>query len=236
MKLAIITGGSRGLGQALTEHFTEQADWQVVELSRSGSHEHHLHCDLSDPAMIQTLVEEQFSALAAQSWDEVLLISNAAMLLPISRVEQLTAEQIHDHIVTNQISVFTLISGFMKAFRDNPIPKTIINVSSGAAGKGYAGWSLYCASKAACENFIAALIAGETEQSWPFTAVNYDPGVMDTRMQADIRASSKTQFPDLERFQAFKQDDVLRAPEVVARDLVNKITLGLKSGNRYSVS
>ena len=110
----------------------------------------------------------------------------------------------------------------------------IVNVSSGAALKGYAGWSLYCASKAGMEGFIRALAAEERHQEHPFLAISVDPGVIDTEMQASIRAASVTDFPDVERFIRRKSDGGLSSPQSVADAILRIVSSpGLVPGQRY---
>ena len=46
--------------------------------------------------------------------------------------------------------------------------------------------------------------------------LNINPGVIDTGMQADIRAASSADFPAVERFIQRKADGELRAPARVA--------------------
>jgi NAD(P)-dependent dehydrogenase (short-subunit alcohol dehydrogenase family) len=47
------------------------------------------------------------------------------------------------------------------------------------------------------------------------------PGVIDTDMQAEIRASALDRFPQRARFDALKRDGALADPAVCARQLVD---------------
>ena len=235
MKLLIVTGGSRGLGKALVEQYSSNKEWHIVELSRSGVSRHNVYCDLANVESIERLSGSLFPELACKQWDEIVYINNAGDLKPISSIGSLKASEIITNISLNQTSAFILISSFIAAFRSVRCRKSIINLSSGAALKGYAGWSLYCASKAACENFINTASVEEELQAFPFIAVNYDPGVMDTTMQATIRGSDKAHFPAKERFIDYKENGLLRTPEYVASDLIKKIDTGMVNNTRYGV-
>ncbi|WP_315983329.1 SDR family NAD(P)-dependent oxidoreductase [Aliamphritea spongicola] len=162
-------------GAALVQQLADDG-WHIAELSRSGKGEWHHDCDLADTAAVTALAAELLPALAKRSWDEVLFVNNAGYLQPISSVQRLTPEQIRNSITVNQVSPMILMAGFVTAFRRFSGRKTLVNLSSGAALKGYAGWSMYCASKAAAENFIHAMVDEEQHQAERFTAVNYDPG------------------------------------------------------------
>jgi NAD(P)-dependent dehydrogenase (short-subunit alcohol dehydrogenase family) len=50
--------------------------------------------------------------------------------------------------------------------------------------------------------------------------VSLAPGVIDTEMQADIRAASLAQFPLRERFDALKANGQLTSPQTCAEHLV----------------
>jgi NAD(P)-dependent dehydrogenase (short-subunit alcohol dehydrogenase family) len=64
---------------------------------------------------------------------------------------------------------------------------TIINVSSGAAHRPLPGWSAYCAAKAGLAMLTRALAAEYGEQG--IRVFGFAPGIVDTDMQATIRAS-----------------------------------------------
>lgn len=235
MKLVIITGGSKGLGKALTELYSETNEYHIVELSRSGSSKHNIYCDFTNLEIIEEFSSSLFEKLSEQTWDEIVYISNAGDVNPISSVSSLKTNDIIKNMSINQISAFTLISAFISHFRSFAGRKSIVNISSGAAEKGYAGWAMYCASKAASENFINALVIEEVIQAHPFIAVNYDPSVMDTGMQATIRNSAEEHFPAKKRFVDLKENEHLRQPEDVASDVINKINAGMVNNTRYSV-
>ena len=235
MKLVIVTGGSKGLGEALVKQYSSNKDWHVVELSRSGTSIHSIQCDFSDVKSIERLSRSVFVELASDDWDEVVYINNAGDLKPISSIANLDVSHIERSITINQMSPFILLSAFISSFRGYEGRKTIVNISSGAARKGYAGWSLYCASKAAVDNFINAAAVEEECQDFPFIAVNYEPGVMDTAMQAEIRDSDVKNFPAKPRFIDLKESGNLRTVESVATDLVQKIEDGMVNQTRYSV-
>ena len=67
MNLAIISGGSRGLGRALCERYTAQG-WRVLEFSRAAPHPYSVSVDLADPAAAQRVFAGQLAPLAATRW------------------------------------------------------------------------------------------------------------------------------------------------------------------------
>jgi benzil reductase ((S)-benzoin forming) len=94
----------------------------------------------------------------------------------------------------------------------------LINISSGAAARAYAGWSAYCASKAAVERFTECVQLEEASTGLRAYAVQ--PGVIDTAMQEQIRASRAEDFPALDKFLAIKRQSAFNTPPFVARQLL----------------
>lgn len=222
MKLAIITGGSRGLGRAILENYTLRG-WKVIELSRSGSGEDHLDIDMGEPTIFIEIFREILNGIDLDILEEVALISNAGTLSPISKVNGLSSEEMLHSFNINISSALLMIQVFVNFFRRFTGKKSVVSISSGAATKGYPGWSLYCAGKAACENFMRTLFMEEQDESTPFQVISFNPGVMDTVMQKEIRHADPEQFPMQRRFLNLKESGDLRAPEHVAEKLVTVI-------------
>lgn len=219
MGLVFITGGSRGLGAALREEYHSR-DWSVMEFARTGSG---VHVDLTDTVDADHVFAKAFTDLSAHPVDEVVVINNAAMLGPVGPVAHAAQPDIQAHIDLNVVSGILLARAFAGAFQGHDCPKTFVNISSGAAVKGHAGWSLYCAGKAAMEGFVRAFALEQALEPHPISAINVNPGIMDTAMQAEIRAASVEDFPELERFIGFKLGGRLAQPETVAMCIVELI-------------
>ena len=234
MKLLIITGGSTGLGLELVNLY-QQAGWQVIEFSRSGQSTAHHPLDLAQPAQIPGLLEPLVMAEANSDYDELLFINNAGSLDPIRRADQLTASEIQQSLHINLTSPLLLISDYLRLFRHAPCRKTLVNISSGAASKGYPGWSLYCTAKAGIENYMRTLFLEEQGASEPFRIINFDPYVMDTDMQAKIRSASEEHFPQRARFIEYHQNGKLLSASLVARTLQQLVTRDDLSAERYAV-
>lgn len=222
MKLAIITGGSQGLGLELVQ-LLEQENWTVLEISRSGKSRHHIACDLGSDADVDNLLADMHARLNNYQPSELLFVNNAGVLAPIYSLSQYSTQEITYSLAVNVQSPLQLLALVMNTYRSTAIPKTVLNISSGAALKGYAGWSLYCAGKAALHNACLALREEESHQAQPFRIVNVNPFVMDTAMQAQIRAADIEAFPSRPRFEKFHADNVLLTPLQVARAIMTLV-------------
>jgi len=236
MRLAIISGGSKGLGAALCAHYAG-GGWQVIEFSRSAPHPYSVPADFSAPGTLTRIVDQALAPLAEKKWDEIVVVNNAAALGPIGPVSRKHPDEIIGHLNTNVISGILFIARVVAAFGKHACRKTLVNVSSGAAIKGYDGWSLYCGSKAGLDNFIRSLAAEQARDPHPFTAINLSPGVIDTGMQASIRAADEEDFPDVGSFIGLKDSGSLRSPEEVAFMLARIAALpDLKGGATYAAT
>lgn len=231
MGLALITGGSRGLGAALCDEYRSRG-WDVMEFSRSGPG---VHIDLADTCDAADVFAGAFEELSAFAVDEIVVISNAGMLGPVGPIEHVAHEDIASHINVNVVSAILLARAFIAAFQDRDCPKTFVNISSGAAAKGHAGWSLYCASKAAMENFVRAMALEQERQPHPICAINVNPGIMDTAMQAEIRAARLEDFPERERFVGFKLGGRLSQPDVIAMRIADLVASRPEPGGTLGV-
>ena len=231
-KLAIISGGSKGLGAALVEMY-QQEGYSVVELSRSGSS---IRVDLAQPNQLLATLPTHFEKLGQQAWDEVLLFNNAGVISPIGAVATKAEADIFANINVNFTSAILIIRAFVQAFLAHSCPKTVVNISSGAALSSIYGWSLYCGAKAGIEHFVRTVALEQQEQAHPITAVNVGPGIIDTGMQAAIRASDASDFPGVDRFREFKESGTLRSPETVAQAINNILASNPASGSRHDIS
>jgi len=84
-KLFIITGGSKGLGYALVNLYTEKG-WKVKEISRTGKSVNTINCDLSDYNQSIICLNDLFKDLSNTIWEKVVLINNIGTLNPIGKI------------------------------------------------------------------------------------------------------------------------------------------------------
>ncbi|WP_200232456.1 SDR family NAD(P)-dependent oxidoreductase, partial [Rubrivivax gelatinosus] len=190
--------------------------------------------DLADPATAVTAVSRVLAGIDPARCAEVLVFNNAGRLDPIGPVWAKPVDEVLAHLNVNLSSAILVLSEVMRHFRDSPGRKLLVNVSSGAALKAYAGWSLYGTAKAGMEAFIRGLAVEERHQPRPFVAVSVDPGVIDTGMQALIRDTSAQDFPEVLRFvRRYEAGGLVPADTVAAAILELVARDDLESGARY---
>lgn len=234
MKLAIISGGSKGLGHAIAEKLIVDG-YQVVEFSRSAPHAYSIKLDFSAPDLMLPALSANLETLAAKQWDEIVVVSNAASLSPIGPTSKKNSMAVLANININFTSAVLFMSEVIKHFQSHPCRKVLASISSGAALKAYSGWSLYCSAKAGLESYVRTVAVEQETETSPFVILNVDPGVMDTDMQSLIRSSHKDDFPAVDYFIHRKESGELRTPDQVAIGVVKILHSDATSGTRIAV-
>jgi NAD(P)-dependent dehydrogenase (short-subunit alcohol dehydrogenase family) len=191
-RVAVITGGGRGIGLALAKAFVHEAyavvitgrdqkrlSWAAEDLAKGGADVTALGCDVRDPQSVEKLfssVRQRFSAIDV-------LVNNAGIAGALCAVDKLRVEAWKEIIDTNLTGTFLVTHAALPLIRAGG---TIVNNLSVAAEKVFAGMSAYCSSKAGALGFtnvlreelrsrgirVLALLPGTTnteifEQFWP---------------------------------------------------------------------
>jgi len=228
--VAVLTGASAGLGQALALGLMSP-DTHLITLSRrhdaalaahaaaSGCTVQQIQIDLSNPAAAEVGAEQVVANLPGSA-QRYLLINNAGTVDPIIPAAQLTsAARIISALSLNVASVMLLVAAFLRG-TPGGAERRILNISSGAGRNPMPGWGVYCATKAALDRYTQVLAA----ENPGVRAVSLAPGVINTGMQERIRASSADDFPNLNRFVAMHEQGQLAEPATVAAKILKYLT------------
>lgn len=218
-KTAVITGASRGIGAGLAQRFAAEG-MQLGLCSRSepvlpSSDAVVSRCvDVREEAAVKDFANE----VASQFGTIDLWINNAGVLSPIAPLRDISPQAFREHIDINLTGVFLGSKSYIDHVRGHAGAGVLINISSGAAWGGYAGWSAYCAGKAGVALMTQCIALEEAAAGLRAHAVA--PGVVDTDMQAEIRACSEEDFPSLERFIEMKTTDSFNSADFVASEIL----------------
>ncbi|GAB4422148.1 MAG: SDR family oxidoreductase [Bacteroidia bacterium] len=229
MKLYLITGASRGIGAALARALLRQGHalrcvsrgphlpLQTL-VGQSGLPFVSLQADLSDPGAWPDVAAQLLDGVTPKGLSGICLIHNAAQLDPIAPVgsplndPQRIAQLFH----LNVLAPLALTQAFVEQVQDWPIGKQVLNISSGAGRSPRQGWSSYCSSKAALDMYSQCLAAEQAARPYPVRVVSLAPGIVDTEMQAQIRAQDAANFPEVARFARLHAEGALWSPDRVA--------------------
>ena len=234
MKLAVISGGSRGLGAEISKKYLDHG-FQVLEFSRGAPHAFSVAADFSEPLQAVDIIARELSMLSAISFEEIVIVSNAGTVNPVGPASRKDASEVAANLNVNVTSAILFIAEAVRQFQGQPCQKTVVNITSGAALRAYFGWSLYCSAKACLETFIRTLALEQDAESHPFRAISIEPGIIDTDMQASIRTSNERDFPDLRRFLELQQTGALRPAGEVAELVLKIVRQNSGNGLRYDV-
>jgi NAD(P)-dependent dehydrogenase (short-subunit alcohol dehydrogenase family) len=190
MSVAIVTGASRGLGQALAEGLAREG-WSVVidgrdataletaagrlePLLAARSACRALAGDITDPAHRRDL-----AAAAAELGGLDLLINNAGTLgtSPLPSLGDYPLDDLRVAFEVNVVAPLGVTQAALPLLLASPRPR-LLNITSDAAVEAYEGWGGYGAGKAALDH-ISAVFGAE----YPAVSVwAVDPGDLRTAM------------------------------------------------------
>lgn len=180
--VALITGGTRGLGRALARALVGRG-WRVVLDGRDSQRLAEVAAELPSAAVIPGDVtdpahREHLAAAVAGFGRLELVVNNASDLgpSPLPALAAIRLEALRALYETNVIAPLALIQLVLPALRASA--GAVVNVSSDAAVEAYEGWGGYGSSKTALDQLSAVLAVEE-----PLVRVYaVDPGDMRTDM------------------------------------------------------
>ena len=213
----VLTGHSRGLGAAIAAELARRGI-PVMALARNQGTDMpgltQVAMDLSDTAALSAwLAGSALQAFLAGA-DTVLLINNAGMLQPVGPLSSHAPADVARAISLNVAAPLMLAAAVAAV---DAAERRVLHVSSGAGRNAYPGWAVYCAGKAALDHHARA---AALDQADGLRIVSLAPGVIDTDMQAQIRATDIQHFPLRDQFQALKANGALASPTDCAQRLV----------------
>lgn len=246
MSLAIITGVSSGLGKSIAEHMLAHKI-HVIGVSRTNDNslqglaeKHHVTykhyaIDLAQGEQLDQLIHYLKDDLLQWPDQAVYLINNAATLLPMNQAHQIKRTEIEEHYKLNVTAPIALMNSLLQASIDRKNYFVGVNITSGAAERGISGWSAYCSSKAAINMYTETVALEQEQWNREHRIIAFSPGIMDTAMQAQIRATSRDQFPTRDVFRQYKANEQLVQPKDVALALFDILSepVSIKSGHIY---
>jgi NAD(P)-dependent dehydrogenase (short-subunit alcohol dehydrogenase family) len=189
-KVALITGGSRGIGKAIAMAYARQgagvfvcargdADLNraIADIRSTGGEAHGHVGDKGDPAHAKAIVQaalQQFGKLDV-------LVNNASLLGPRVPIAEYPVSAWEDVVRVNLTGSFLMIQEALKIM----IPRrsgAIINISSGVGRAGRARWGAYAASKFGVEG-LTQVVADEVRE-FGIRVNTVNPGPTRTEMRA----------------------------------------------------
>jgi 3-oxoacyl-[acyl-carrier protein] reductase len=212
-KVAIVTGGSRGIGRAIVEQLAAEganvtflflqnvaaADEVVAGARRRGEHIAAEQVDVRDADACKAAVGRIRERCAPVD----LLVNNSGVVRD-AILGMLASDALRTVLDTNVGGVFNVTRAVVPEMISRRSGK-IINITSVAAEKGGRGQTSYAASKGAIHAMTRALAVELAPRGITVNAVA--PGVIETEMSADLRERAADQVKARILLRRFGQPD-----------------------------
>lgn len=230
MNLYIITGASRGMGLAMARQLILPGN-QLICISRQQAAEldalatqqrvplEQWRCDLADAAPVADQVQF-WLASKERAFESITLINNAGVIPAIAPLSDVPSAELIRAMRVGIEGPMLLTAAFLKISAAWPIPKKVLNISSGLGRRAMASQAGYCAAKAAMDHFTRCLALEEALKPHGAKVCSIAPGVIDTDMQVQLRGASNASFPDKAAFVSMKNQGSLTSPFEAADRLI----------------
>jgi 3-oxoacyl-[acyl-carrier protein] reductase len=192
-RVAVVSGGSRGLGGLLVERLLKDG-WRVATFSRNtnpfverlaaNAGENFLwqQADLCDPASLR-----EFVAIVRRTFGRVDLLINNAGVLHQELLLTTSVKKIDTLLAANLVAPITLAQACARAMTGTG--GAIVNVSSINAIRGHRGVAVYSAAKAGLDGFSRSLARELGPLNIRVNSVV--PGFFDTEMTEDVTENNR---------------------------------------------
>jgi 3-oxoacyl-[acyl-carrier protein] reductase len=228
-KVAIVTGASRGIGAAASAALAmagasvvlvgrdgRAAERAAGAITSGGCDAYGAGCDVADFSSVETMVADTEQRFGPPD----ILVNNAGVIEPIGLLASSDPVAWRRNIEINLIGAYNVIRATLPRMLDAG-GGTIINVSSGAAHRPLEGWAAYCSGKAGLAMLTNA-IALETGRSG-IRVFGLSPGVIDTDMQGQIRASGINRISRIPRAELAPVEQPARAIVYLCTEAANDL-------------
>ena len=230
-KVAVITGGSRGIGLAMAHVFAENGYAVIItgrdakrlrdaagELKKDQVQATAIPCDVRDPASVEKLFQE----IGKHHSTIDVLINNAGIAHALAPVDQLPVEIWKEVIDTNLTGTFLVTRAALPMMR---VGSTIVNNLSVAAITPFPGMSAYNASKFGALGFTQALREDLRKRGIRVLALL--PGATDTEIWGQFWADAPKEKMISAKTVA---EAVLHAVSAPANTSIDEIRIGPAAG------
>lgn len=223
---AVITGGGRGIGQAIVTSLAgagasvvvsarsaEQIESVADVLTDAGCNAHAVVCDVTDPAQVDGLARQAHDLVG-----EVQILVNNAGVASSAPLKSITLEEWNRLLTVNATGPFLCTQAFMPGMLESGWGR-VVNVASVAGKVGAPYIAAYAASKHALVGFTRAVAAEVADKGVTVNAIC--PGYVDTQMtdQSIANIAGKTGMSSvqaLQRLQSASPQNRLIEPIEVA--------------------
>ena len=214
-KVVIITGASSGLGEATARRLAkngaklmlaarreERLQKLVAQIEKDGGTAKYQVTDVSDLSEVEALAEA-----TKQAYDRIDVLVNNAGLMPLSPLVANKVDEWEKMVDVNIKGVLYGVSAVMSTMLEQEAGH-IINISSVAGHKVFAGGTVYCATKFA----VKAISEGiRLESDGKIRSTNISPGAVATELTSTISHEETAEMASQLYDMAIDADAIARA-------------------------
>ena len=215
-KVAVITGGANGIGQAFAKRLAEDgvhvavvdiADGQdTVKLVRAAGREAiYVKCDVSSEASVAAMAKE-----VNAKFTHVDIVVNCAGIFPQKYFADMTFADWRKVLSTNLDSTFLVSAAFVPGMRQRKWGR-VVNMASSTFGSVVTGFAHYVASKGGIIGFTRALASDLAGDGITVNAIapglTRSPGTL-ARVPREGFATMDDEFASVATMQAIKRVEV----------------------------
>ena len=229
--LYILTGASRGMGLAMAQQLlkpgnvllcisrkvnpdlataAQKADVPLTQWTQ----------DLADGAGASDRLREWLNSQNPADFASVSLINNAGVIPPIVPLRESNPADLALALRVGLEAPMALSAAFLGGTHSWPVPRKVLNISSGLGRYPMASQAGYCAAKAGMDHFTRCLALDEALHANGARVCALAPGVIDTDMQVQLRGAAGEAFPDQSKFLQLKAQGQLSSPEAAAENVL----------------
>jgi NAD(P)-dependent dehydrogenase (short-subunit alcohol dehydrogenase family) len=229
--LYILTGASRGMGLAMAEQLLQKGN-TLLCISRHANPDLAASAQKADVSITQwahDLADGEGASVRLREWLQgqnpahfasASLINNAGVIPPIAPLRQSQPADVALALRVGLEAPMALSAAFLGATENWPLPRKVLNISSGLGRYPMASQAGYCAAKAGMDHFTRCLALDEALHANGAKVCSLAPGVIDTDMQVQLRGAAGEAFPDQAKFLQLKAQGQLSSPTQAAEQVL----------------
>lgn len=205
-RVALVTGGGKGMGRAVASLFAEEGA-KVAVTGRTEADVMTVAGDIGANAMglrldVTSRADWQLAiAKVEHSWGKLNILANVAGISEAGSIEDATDDHWRRHMAVNLDAVFYGCQMALPLMKASGESCSIVNVCSTFAQRPVPGFLAYCTSKAAMATMTRTLALELADKGYPIRANTVHPGGTETDMLE--RSLADTGMPRDEAYKMF---------------------------------